>query len=99
MQPTGLRILRWWPTHGSEGGPPRSDVHLRGGERDVDPTLTATRRVTSALPWMTSASGAKIGLPDGYGDSWWSVRPSDGGVVPSGSRDEGRRQAYSTLNL
>jgi hypothetical protein len=41
------------------------------------------------VPCMMSASGAEIGSPDGYGASWQSVRPSDGGAAPGGSGDEG----------
>jgi hypothetical protein len=41
--------------------------------------------MASTLPWTTSASGVKIGSPDGSRDSWWSVRPGDG------SGDEGHR--------
>jgi hypothetical protein len=74
-----LRILRRWPSHGSEGSPLSSDVHLVGGERDADPALEAARPVASDLPWMTSASGAEIGWPGGFGGSWWSVWPGDGG--------------------
>jgi hypothetical protein len=99
MQPTWLRVLQWRPSHGSEGGPPSSDVCLRGGERGADPTLRATCPIVSALPWSTSASRVEIGSPDGSGDSWWSVRPGDGGATPGGSGDEGHRQVCSTWNL
>jgi hypothetical protein len=83
MQPTRLHILQRQP-HGSEGGRLDSDVRLRGGEHDADPSLDVARPVASA-------SGAEIGSPDGSGHSWWSVRPCDGGAPPGGSRDEGRR--------
>jgi hypothetical protein len=55
--------------------------------------------VTSALPWMTLASGAEIRSLDGSGDSRWSVRPGDGQAAPGGSRDEGHRQVCSARNL
>jgi hypothetical protein len=44
------------------------------------------------------ASGAEIRSPGGYGASWQSVRPSDGGAAPGGSGDEGHRQACSAQN-
>jgi hypothetical protein len=34
-----LCVLRWWPSHGSKGGPSRSEVCLVGGEHGVDPAL------------------------------------------------------------
>jgi hypothetical protein len=77
MQHTWLRVLRWWPSHGSEGGPPGSDIRLGGAECGADPALLVARPVASTLPWMTSASGAEIGSPDRSGDSWRSVRPCD----------------------
>jgi hypothetical protein len=43
----------------------------------------------AALPTVMSASGLEIGSLDGSGDSWWSLRPGDGGAAPGGSRDEG----------
>jgi hypothetical protein len=90
-----LRVLRRWPSHGSKGDPPSSDVCLVGGDHDADPALGAERPMASALPCTTSASEAEIGSPGGSGESWWSVWPNDGGVTPSGSGKEGRRQACS----
>jgi hypothetical protein len=52
-----------WPSHGSEGGPPSSDVCLIGGERGVDLALRAAHLVASALPWMMSASGRRSSRP------------------------------------
>jgi hypothetical protein len=98
LEQRALRVLRRWPSHGSEGGPLSSDVCLTGGEHGADPALGAARPVMSALPWTTSASTAEIGSPGGSGDSWWSVQPGDGGAAPSGSGKEGHRQAYSTQN-
>jgi hypothetical protein len=92
MQPTGLRVMWRWPSHGLEGGPLCSDVRLRGIERGAVPVLGLR------IPWMTSASRAEIGSPDGYGASWQSVRPSDGGAAPGGYGDEGHRQACSAWN-
>jgi hypothetical protein len=92
MQPMGLRILRRWTPHGSEGGPPSNDVRLGGGECGIDPALGVVHLVMSA-------SGVEIGSPDGSGDSWWSVRPSNGGAATGGSRDKGHRQVCSTRNL
>jgi hypothetical protein len=84
-----LCVLRQWPSHGSEGGPPSSDIRLIGVERVADLALRAARPMASALPWMTSASWAEIGSPGGSGGSWWSVRPGDGGAAPGGSGEEG----------
>jgi hypothetical protein len=92
MQPTGLRVLRRRPSHGLEGSPPSSDVHLRGGECGVDPTLRVACPVASALPWTASASEAEIESLNGPGDSWRSVWHYDGGAGLGGSGDEGRRQ-------
>jgi hypothetical protein len=88
-----LCVLRQWPSHGSEGGPSSSDICLVGGEHDTDLALRAERPMPSALPWTTSASRVEIRSPGGYGDSWWSVRPSDGGAAPSGSGEDSHRQA------
>jgi hypothetical protein len=93
-----MRVLRWWPSHGSKCSPQSSDVYLVGGERGADPALRAARPMASALPWMTSASGAEIRSPNRSGDSWWSVWPSDGGAVPGGSSEEGCQHACSTRN-
>jgi hypothetical protein len=62
--------------------------------------LSATQIQYSGLriPWMTPASGAEIGSLGGYGASWRSVRPSDGGAAPGGYGDEGHRQACSAWN-
>jgi hypothetical protein len=65
----------------------------------TDLALEVARPMTSALPWMTSASGAEIGSLDGSGESWWSVWSSNGGSAPGGSRDKGRRQVSSAQNL
>jgi hypothetical protein len=73
------------------GGPPSSDIRLRGGERGTDLALGVARPMASALPWMTSASGVEIRSADGSGDSWWSVWPCDRGAPLSGSGDEARR--------
>jgi hypothetical protein len=91
-----LHVLRQWPFHGSRGGPPSSDVRLVGGEHDADPVLKDARPVASALPWTMSASRAEVGSLGGSEDSWWSVRPGDGGAAPNGSGEEGRVQACST---
>jgi hypothetical protein len=99
MQPTGLCVLHWRPSQGSEGDPPSSDIRLGGGEHSADPALEVARPVASAFPWTTSASGVEIGLLDGSRNSWRSVRPCDGGAASSGSGDEGRRQVYSAQNL
>jgi hypothetical protein len=85
MQPTGLCVLHWRPSQGSEGDPPSSDIRLGGGEHSADPALEVARPVASAFPWTTSASGVEIGLLDGSRNSWRSVRPCDGGAASSGS--------------
>jgi hypothetical protein len=61
LERRALHVLRRWPSHGSEGGPPSSDIRLVGGERDADPVLRVAHPMASALPWTTSASGAEIG--------------------------------------
>jgi hypothetical protein len=45
IQPTGLRVMWRWSSHGLEGGPLCGDVRLRGGGRGVDPALGATRPI------------------------------------------------------
>jgi hypothetical protein len=94
----GLHVLRQWPSHILEGGPPSSDVRLGGGEHGIDPALGAAPPMSLALPWMTSASRVEIGSRSGSGDSWWVVWPSDRGATPGGSGDKGHRQACSTQN-
>jgi hypothetical protein len=77
-----LRVLRLWPSHGSEGSPLSSNVCLIGGERGANPALEAARPMVSTLPWTMSALRAEIGSSGGSGDSWWSVQPADGGWRP-----------------
>jgi hypothetical protein len=46
-----LRVLQQWPSHGSEGDPLSSNVHLIGGERGAD---LASRL---HIPWRRPSHG------------------------------------------
>jgi hypothetical protein len=89
-----------WPSCSSSGVGTGVDRHHRqrsssvkgihrGGVCGANAAHGAAHLAVAALPWMTPASGTEIGSPDGSGDSWWSVRPGNGGAAPGGSGDKG----------